>query len=89
MELAWAGEPLFLMMAGLMAAQTGSGGMLALGRTDIALRLAERVERERLKSIVVDASQARTRAMRAGAADRPAARTTVLGLAADAVSAVC
>jgi hypothetical protein len=46
MELAWAGEPLFLMMA----AQAGLGGVLALGRTDIALRLAD-VELNRLGGI--------------------------------------
>jgi hypothetical protein len=44
----WGGEPLFLMMAGLAAAQTGLGEVLALGRTDLAfLKAGDEIERLR------------------------------------------
>lgn len=48
--LAWGGEPLFLMMAGLTAAQTGLGEALALSRTDLAF-LKATDELERLREI--------------------------------------
>ena len=41
-ELTWGGEPLFLMMAGLLAKDAGIGAVLALGRTDLAFELADR-----------------------------------------------
>jgi hypothetical protein len=40
--LSWGGEPLFLMMAGVMAADRNMGQVLSLGRTDLAFALAER-----------------------------------------------
>ncbi len=41
-RLSWGGEPLFLMMAGLLAARHGLRQVLALSRTDLAFDLAER-----------------------------------------------
>jgi hypothetical protein len=45
----WGGEPLFLMMAALLAAQAGFGQVLGLSRTDLALEVAgneqDRIER--------------------------------------------
>ena len=41
-ELTWGGEPLFLMMAGLMARDIGMANVLSLGRTDLAFELAQR-----------------------------------------------
>jgi tetratricopeptide (TPR) repeat protein len=41
-NLDWGGEPLFLMMAGVMAADRDMGQVLSLGRTDLAFALAER-----------------------------------------------
>ena len=41
-ELTWGGEPLFLMMAGLMAKQVGMAQVLSLRRTDLAFELADR-----------------------------------------------
>jgi hypothetical protein len=41
-KLDWAGEPLFLMMAGLLAKQVGMARVLALGRSDLAFELADR-----------------------------------------------
>jgi tetratricopeptide (TPR) repeat protein len=41
-ELSWGGEPLFLMMAGLMGKDVGMANVLSLGRTDLAFELAER-----------------------------------------------
>jgi tetratricopeptide (TPR) repeat protein len=38
----WAGDPLFLMMAGLVAAETGINNALALNRTDLATMIAQR-----------------------------------------------
>ena len=35
----WAGDPLYLMMAGLVAAKAGVGGALALSRADLALTI--------------------------------------------------
>jgi tetratricopeptide (TPR) repeat protein len=49
-ELVWGGEPLFLMMAGLTAAQTGLGEVLALSRTDLTF-LKAKDELERLREI--------------------------------------
>jgi tetratricopeptide (TPR) repeat protein len=40
--LSWGGEPLFLMMAAMMAADVGMANALSLGRTDLALELAKR-----------------------------------------------
>jgi tetratricopeptide (TPR) repeat protein len=41
-ELSWGGEPLFLMMAGLVAKEAGLGSVLSLRRTDLAFELADR-----------------------------------------------
>jgi hypothetical protein len=41
-ELTWGGEPLFLMMAGLMVKDIGMAHVLSLGRTDLAFELAQR-----------------------------------------------
>ena len=41
-ELTWGGEPLFLMMAGLIAKQIGIAKMLSLGRADLTFELADR-----------------------------------------------
>jgi hypothetical protein len=49
-HLTWGGEPLFLMMAGLLAKQVGIAKVLALGRTDLAFELADR-ELERIAEI--------------------------------------
>ncbi|HWX62296.1 tetratricopeptide repeat protein [Bradyrhizobium sp.] len=38
----WAGDPLFLMMAGLVAAETGAHNALALNRTDLTTMIAQR-----------------------------------------------
>jgi len=38
----WSGEPLFLMMAGVLASDRSMGELLALRRTDLAFELAER-----------------------------------------------
>jgi tetratricopeptide (TPR) repeat protein len=38
----WTGDPLFLMMAGLVAAETGVNDALALSRTDLATMIAQR-----------------------------------------------
>ncbi len=46
-ELTWGGEPLFLMMAGLLGAKRGVSQVLALSRTDLAFDLAGR-ELERI-----------------------------------------
>ena len=46
-NLTWGGEPLFLMMAGLLGAKHGVRHVLALSRTDLAFDLAER-ELERI-----------------------------------------
>ena len=40
-EIAWGGEPLFLMMAGLTAAQAGIGAVLALSRDKLAFEPAD------------------------------------------------
>ena len=40
-SLEWAGEPLFLMMAGLVAAEAGVNSALALSRTDLGFRVAD------------------------------------------------
>ena len=40
-EISWGGEPLFLMMAGLVAAKADFGRVLALGRTDLAFEIAD------------------------------------------------
>ena len=40
--LSWGGEPLFLMMAAMMAADVGMANALSLGRTDLAFELAKR-----------------------------------------------
>jgi tetratricopeptide (TPR) repeat protein len=39
-EISWGGEPLFLLMAGLVAAQAGFGEVLALSAPDLGLRIA-------------------------------------------------
>ena len=49
-QLSWGGDPLFLMMAGLMAARVGVGEALALSRSDLAFRLADR-ELNRIEQI--------------------------------------
>ncbi|TCO78124.1 tetratricopeptide repeat protein, partial [Plasticicumulans lactativorans] len=41
-SLDWCGDPLYLLMAGLLAAQIGLSDALALGRLDLAARLAKR-----------------------------------------------
>ena len=41
-ELPWGGEPLFLMMAAIMAAERNMSQVLSLGRTDLAFELAGR-----------------------------------------------
>ncbi len=41
-ELSWGGEPLFLMMAALLAAKSGFAAVLALSRDDLALKIADR-----------------------------------------------
>ena len=41
-SLTWGGEPLFLMMAGLRAAEVGFGAVLTLSRDDLALSIADR-----------------------------------------------
>lgn len=41
-EISWGGRPLFLAMAGLLAAERGVHGVLALNRTDLALAVAGR-----------------------------------------------
>jgi tetratricopeptide (TPR) repeat protein len=38
--MSWGGEPLFLLMAGLIAARAGFGAVLALSGTDLGLRIA-------------------------------------------------
>lgn len=49
-ELTWGGEPLFLIMAGLLAARDKISSVLALSRTDLAFQVAER-EIERVRAI--------------------------------------
>jgi TIR domain/Tetratricopeptide repeat len=39
-EISWGGEPLFLLMAGLVAARAGFGAVLALSATDLGLEIA-------------------------------------------------
>jgi len=41
-DLSWGGEPLFLLMAALVAKRAGLGAVLALSRTDLAFELADR-----------------------------------------------
>jgi tetratricopeptide (TPR) repeat protein len=41
-ELTWGGEPLFLMMAALVAAEAGFGRVLALSRDELAIHMADR-----------------------------------------------
>jgi len=50
MQLAWGGDPLFLMMAALAMVQVGHARALALGRTDLADALAGR-EADRLQQL--------------------------------------
>lgn len=40
-EISWGGEPLFLLMAGLVAARAGFGEVLTLSATDLAFRIAD------------------------------------------------
>ena len=47
-ELSWGGEPLFLMMAALLASRSGFAAVLSLERDDLALRMADR-ELSRIK----------------------------------------
>jgi tetratricopeptide (TPR) repeat protein len=44
-RLTWGGQPLFLMMAAVLAAESGMAGLLDLGPTDLAFELARREER--------------------------------------------
>jgi tetratricopeptide (TPR) repeat protein len=46
----WAGDPLWLVMAGIHAARHGAGAALALGAGDLAREMA-RIERERLAAL--------------------------------------
>ena len=41
-RVSWGGEPLFLQMAGVLAAETGFGHVLTLSRADLAFELADR-----------------------------------------------
>ncbi len=50
----WSGDPLFLMMAGLVAASDGVKNALALTRTDMAIAIARR-ELDRIGRIAADA----------------------------------
>jgi len=49
-EVSWGGEPLFLLMAGLLAARAGFGAVLALPATELGFRIA-RHEIERIEKI--------------------------------------
>ena len=57
LDLTWGGEPLFLMMAAMMAADIGMAHVLSLGRTDLAFELAER----ELRRVATFAGQDRNR----------------------------
>ncbi|MDF1733724.1 MAG: tetratricopeptide repeat protein, partial [Minwuia sp.] len=48
-ELSWGGEPLFLMLAASLALREGFAAVLALGRDDLALRIADN-ELERISN---------------------------------------
>ncbi len=52
-ELTWAGEPLLLMMAALVAAERGFASVLSLARTDLAFEIARR-EMSRLERLAND-----------------------------------